>query len=97
MWNICDIANKTVEELKKDEARLTSLIPTGAVVEMAQLAVDGFNLEEIAEMAIYPDFPDEGGADSERTYVKQIVEGYIPKKGAKNPLNDPANKIVPFK
>jgi hypothetical protein len=89
IWQLCDIAHKTVEELKKDEARLTSLIPTGAIVEMAQLALDGFTLEEIAEMAIYPDFPDEGGADSERTYIKQIVEGYIPKKGAKNPLRDP--------
>ncbi len=96
MWQLCDIANKTIEELKKDEARLTSLIPTGAIVEMAQLVEDGFALEEIAEMAIYPDFPDEGGADSERTYVKQIVEGYIPKKGAKNPLNDPVNRKVDF-
>lgn len=89
MWNLCDIAEKTVKELRKDEARLSSIIPTGVVVEMAQLVVDGFNLEEIAEMTIYPDYPDEGGADSERTFVKQIVEGYIPKKGAKNPLNDP--------
>jgi len=90
IWNICDISQKTVDDLKKDEPRLTSLIPTGAVVEMAQLVEDGFALEEIAEMSIYPDFPDEGGADSERTYIKQIVEGYIPKKGAKNPIHDPA-------
>lgn len=92
MWNLCDIADKTVKELRKDEARLSSILPTGAIVEMAQLVVDGFNLEEIAEMTIYPDYPDEGGADSERTFVKQIVEGYIPKKGAKNPLHDPVKQ-----
>ncbi len=87
IWNLCDLANKTIDELKKDEPRLTSLIPTGTVLEMAQLIEDGFTLEEVAEMVVYPDFPDEGGADSERTFIKQIVEGYIPKKGAKNPLN----------
>jgi predicted AAA+ superfamily ATPase len=97
MWNLCDIANTTVKELKKDEARLTSIIPTGAVVEMAQLVNDGFTLEEIAEMTVFPDYPDEGGADSERTYIKQIVEGYIVKKHAKNPQHDPAKKIIPFK
>lgn len=91
IWNVADIAEKTVKELRKDESRLTSLIPTGAVVEIAQLVEDGFLLEEIAEMTIYPDYPDEGGADSERTFIKQIVEGYIPKKGAKNPMHDPAN------
>lgn len=90
MWNICDLATKTVAELRKEEPRLSSLIPTGTVVEMAQLITDGFNLEEIAEMVIYPDYPEEGGADSERTFIKQTVESYIPKKGAKNPLgNDP--------
>lgn len=97
MWILCDIAQKTVRELKKDEARLTSLIPTGAVTDaMAPLVADGFGVEEVAEMTIYPDYPDEGGADSERTYIKQIVEGYLPKKGAKNPLNDPSKKIVQF-
>ena len=97
VWNICDISHKTVTELKKDEPRLTSLIPTGAVVEMAQLVSDGFTLEEVAEMTIYPDYPDDGGADSERTFIKQIVEGYLPKVGAKNPLNDPTKKVIPFK
>jgi len=98
MWILCDIAQKTIKELKKDEARLTSLIPTGAVIDtMAPLVADGFNVEEIAEMTIYPDYPDDGGADSERTYIKQIVEAYLPKKDAKNPLNDPSKKIVPFK
>lgn len=89
IWNLCDLAHKTVEELKKEEPRLTSLIPTGTVCEMAQLVEDGFTIEEIAETVVYPDYPDEGGADSERTFIKQMVEGYIPKKGAKNPIHDP--------
>ena len=91
MWNLCDIAQKTVNEIKKDEPKLTSLVPTGVVVEMAQLVEDGFTLEEIAEMAIYPDFPDEGGAESERTYIRQLIQAYLPSKG-KNPLIDPIKK-----
>ena len=91
MWNICDIAWKTINEVKKDEPRITSLIPTGAVVEIAQLVEDGFVLEEVAEMAIYPDFPDEGGAESERTYIRQLIQAYLPSKG-KNPLIDPIKK-----
>jgi predicted AAA+ superfamily ATPase len=96
VWNICDISHKTVTELKKDDPRLTSLIPTGAVVEMAQLISDGFSLEEVAEMTVYPDYPDDGGVDSERTFIKQMVEGYLPKVGAKSPLNDPSKKVVNF-
>ena len=91
IWNICDIAQKTVNEVKKDEPKLTSLIPTGSVIEMAQLVEDGFTLEEIAEMAIYPDFPDEGGVESERTFIRQLVQAYLPSKG-KNPLIDPIEK-----
>jgi hypothetical protein len=28
-------------------------------------------------MVIYPDYPDDGGLDSERTLVKQVVQKYI--------------------
>ena len=37
---------------------------------------DGFSLAEAAEVAIYPFFSEDGGVDSERTYVKQIVQKY---------------------
>lgn len=94
IYNLCEIADKTIKEVRKDEARLSSIIPTGTVLEMAQLVEDGFCLEEIAEMTIFPDYPDDQGVDSERTYIKQMVEGYIPKVGAKNPLRDPANPLT---
>jgi hypothetical protein len=88
MWNICDIAQRTINEVKKDNAKITSLIPTGAVVEMAQLVEDGFSLEEIAEMAIYPDYDDDGGSESERVFMKQLIQAYIPSAG-KSPLRNP--------
>jgi hypothetical protein len=54
---------------------------------MAELTVDGFSLVELAEMVIYPDYPDDGGLDSERTMVKQVVQKHVAVKA------DPLNKV----
>jgi hypothetical protein len=66
-------------------------------VEMAELLVDGFSLEEIAENAIYPNFDSEGGVNSERTYVKQLVQKYIkdPQITANNPFSGKKSNIIP--
>jgi hypothetical protein len=45
-------------------------------VELAGLLEDGFTLEEGAEVAIYPFFDADGGVDSERTFMKQLVQKY---------------------
>ena len=37
---------------------------------------DGFTLEEAAEVSIYPQYDSTGGVDSERTFVKQIVQKF---------------------
>jgi hypothetical protein len=64
------------------------------MVEMGELVMDGFTLAEIAEAAIYPEYPDEGGADSERAFVKSILQKHFP-NDIKSPLNDPlAGKTV---
>jgi hypothetical protein len=55
-------------------------LSTRTVKEMAELTIDGFKLVELAEMIIYPDYPDDGGLDSERTMVKQIVQKYVSEK-----------------
>ena len=41
---------------------------------MASLIYDGFTLEEAAEVCIYPQYDNSGGIDSERTFVKQLVQ-----------------------
>ena len=38
---------------------------------------DGFTLAEAAEVTIYPLFSEDGGLDSERTYMKQVVQKYV--------------------
>lgn len=74
---LAEIANMTRLESKSDSGKITSSVSTRLVLEMAGLIEDGFSLAEAAEVCIYPFFDDEGGADSERTYIKQIVQKYI--------------------
>ena len=53
------------------------MVSTRASVEMAGLIYDGFTLFEAAEISIFPFFSNDGGVDSERTYVKQLVQKYV--------------------
>ena len=73
---IAEISAMTRKELKVSNPKLTSAISTRAAVEVTSLIYDGFSLAEAAEVAIYPFFSEDGGVDSERTYVKQIVQKY---------------------
>jgi len=94
--NVCDIAAHTREQIKLEESKLTNFIPTRSTVEIAELITDGFNLIEIAETTIYPNFSDDGGIDSERTYMKQLVQKYI-KTTDEELYTDPVEKdSVPF-
>lgn len=78
--NIAEISVQTRKEAKNENSVLQTSISTRASVNIAGLLNDGFNLEEAAEVAIYPFFSAEGGADSERTYIKQLVQKYCGKK-----------------
>jgi MoxR-like ATPase len=98
--SICEIAEHTRKQMKKDDTKISTFIPTGSVIEMAELVIDGFDLKEIAEVAIYPDYPTDEGTASERTYMKQLVQKYITDAiTRKSPLNDPLDNDpdnVPF-
>jgi hypothetical protein len=43
---------------------------------MAGLLFDGFGLEEAAEVLVFPEYSNDGGMESERTFVKQIVQRF---------------------
>jgi len=73
---ITEIAEVTRKECKSDTARITGAISTRTTLEMASLTYDGFSLLEAAEVTMYPQYDDAGGVDSERTFVKQIVQKY---------------------
>ena len=74
--NVAEISSMTRKEIKTDAPRLTNAISTRLSVEMAGLLEDGFTLAEAAEVCIYPFFDEDGGVDSERTFMKQVVQKY---------------------
>jgi len=73
---IAEIAHHTRTQSMSENGKLTSMVSTRASVEMAGLIYDGFELSEAAEISIYPFFSQDGGVDSERTYIKQLVQKY---------------------
>ena len=75
--NLAEIAAQTRQEVKSDSARIQTPISTRSVVEMAGLMTDGFTLTECAEVSIYPLYSQDGGLQSERTFVKQLVQKYV--------------------
>ena len=75
--SLAEIASLTRKELESDMSQISTMISTRSVIEMAGLLVDGFTLPEVAQVGIYPLYSAEGGLQSERTYVKQIVQKFV--------------------
>ena len=75
--HISQIAFLTRTEPATDTPRIEAGVSTRTSVEMAGLAYDGFSLQEIAEITVYPQYDTAGGVDSERTFVKQIVQKFV--------------------
>ena len=74
--SVAKISDLTRKESKSDTARIGSGISTRTTVELCGLLYDGFSLQEASEVSIYPQYDDAGGVDSERTFVKQIVQKF---------------------
>ena len=74
---IAEIANTTRVESMSETGKIDTAISTRSSVEMAGLMFDGFGLDEAAQVSVYPQFSNDGGVDSERTFVKQLVQKYI--------------------
>ena len=75
--NVSKIAFLTRSESMNDNPRISSGISTRTSVEIAGLLFDGFTLTEAADITIYPQYDSSGGVDSERTFVKQIVQKFL--------------------
>ena len=74
---LAEIASTTRELIKTDASKISTILSTRTNVEAAGLVYDGFTLLEAAEIAILPYFSADGGLDSERTFMKQLVQKYI--------------------
>ncbi len=75
--SVAEISHLTRTESKSDAGKLSSGISTRTSVELAGLLFDGFGLDEAAEVTVYPQYSDDGGADSERVFIKQLVQKYV--------------------
>lgn len=73
---VTDITAGLKDELKTDSPRISTAISTRIAIEMAGLLADGFTLDEAASISIYPNYSTDGGAESERTFVKQLVQKF---------------------
>ena len=71
---IAEIADSTRIEARQALPKLSTTISTRVSIELTSLIADGFTLAEGSEVCVYPFFSADGGAESERTYVKQIVQ-----------------------
>jgi len=74
---VSEISHLTRKESKSEAGKLTTGVSTRTSVEVAGLLFDGFGLDEAAEVTIYPQYSDDGGTDSERVFIKQLVQKYI--------------------
>jgi hypothetical protein len=82
---LCDISFRVRVECERENGKLTSPISTRTLLEAAEMSIDEFSIEEIAELILYPQYSDEGGTDSERIYIRQLIQKYI-QKGDKEDL-----------
>ena len=80
--SVAKIAFLTRMESTNESPRIDNGISTRTTVEIAGLLYDGFGLNDVAEVTIYPQYDATGGVDSERTFVKQIVQKFIDDKSS---------------
>lgn len=91
LQSITNVAIDLRRDALSQDAHLTEGLSTRSTLEMAELMRDGFTFDEAAELVIYPQYSDAGGNDSERTFVKQIVQKHRQTpKGEKPAMEDPS-------
>ena len=86
--SVSEISHLTRTESKSDAGKISSGVSTRTSVELAGLLFDGFGLDEAAEVTVYPQYSDDGGVDSERTFIKQLVQKYITDGSSEDLFNE---------
>ena len=79
---LCNIVGDIRKEINTDSSRISTMISTRNTIEIAELIVDGFSILDAAELLIYPLYPNDGN-DSERVFVKQLIQKYVGKETKK--------------
>jgi MoxR-like ATPase len=79
---VIDIAN-LIREMAKN-GKVHTGVSTRSVMEIVSLLEDDFTLLETMQMVLFTDYPDDGGVESERTLIKQIVQKFLPGQNVVN-------------
>ena len=86
--SVASIAHSTRVEAKSENGRFSNGVSTRTSVELAGLLFDGFGLDEASEVTIYPQYTEDGGVESERTFIKQLVQKYVSDGSEENLFNE---------
>jgi len=84
--SITTMADMFRNELKSSTPQISTAISTRVVLELASLIVDEFSFQEAVECTVYPFYSKDGGAASELTFVRQVVQKFIDSSTAKEKL-----------
>ena len=82
LLQLCSIVGDIRKEINTDSPRLSTIVSTRNTIEIAELIIDGFSIQDAAELLIYPLYPNDGN-DSERVFVKQLIQKYVGGKSKK--------------
>jgi len=82
LLQLCSIVGDIRKETNSDSPRISTIVSTRNTIEIAELIMDGFSIHDAAELLIYPLFPNDGN-DSERVFVKQLIQKYVGNKSKK--------------
>ena len=82
LLQLCSIVGDIRKEINTDSPRISTMISTRNTIEITELIMDGFSIHDAAELLIYPLYPNDGN-DSERVYVKQLIQKYVGSKSKK--------------
>jgi MoxR-like ATPase len=66
------------EQYNENTGKISTDISVRALLTTAEMIEDGFPLMQAIEATIFPRFSDDGGVDSERTFIKQTAQKFIP-------------------
>jgi hypothetical protein len=56
------------------------MVSTRDLVQCCKKLRDGFTVHDVVETSIYTLYPDEGGANNPREFVKNVAESYLPEQ-----------------
>lgn len=74
---VAKAVTKVRDDVSSEDGQLTHNLSTRHSIEMASLLNDGFSVNEVLELVVWPQYDTDGGQDSDQTYVKQLVQSVI--------------------